>query len=228
MTIMGPNDRVNFLPAWYIRDHRRRVHRHRIATAVVMAVVVVVTMVGLGYNQRRHLQFYRDALQRQLDAAEGQYTEVVKLQEAHAELRRQVRIYHRLARPVSMGQVNAAIAALTPDPICLTKLDMKTSERSRRRVVADQVDAGGRPLQVTDNVQVILIALEGVAPSDLQVANYVGRLAGCGLFGDVQMAHARQDRIDNAQTRQFRIHMTVPLDRDYRMIASAEEVRDDR
>ncbi len=228
MNTPGPYDQVNFLPDWYVQHERRRIQSHRLITVLAMLMLVAATLVGLTYKQRNQLQNYHAALQQQIAAAEGQLTEVSKLQNARTELVRQVKTYRRLARPLNVSQVNEAITALAPESVYLTQLRLGTANRQKRVAVPGQVDANGKPVYVDESYGLYQIVIQGVAPSDVQIANFVGQLAGSGLFRDVQMAHSRAGKIDNAITREFRIHMNVPLDRKYEFVAVAEEVGDVR
>jgi len=228
MTVRGLYDEINFLPEWYVRAGRRRVQRDRMITLAVTMAIVMATVIALTRNQRQQLELYHDALQQQITAAEGQLTEVSKLQNARAELLRQVKVYRQLARSIDVRNINAAITALTPDAVCLTRLNMESETRQRRRPDPEKSRAEDRTVYVNEKYEVYDIRLQGVAPSDVEIANYVGKLAASGLFRNVQMAHSRQGRIGNALTRRFLIHMTVPLDRKYRMIADAQEVADAR
>jgi Tfp pilus assembly protein PilN len=228
MTACSPYDEINFLPDWYVRARRRRIHRDRMITIAVTMAIVMGTVMALTWSQRQQLELYHESLQQQIAAAEGQLTEVSKLKNAREQLRRQVQVYRQLARNIDVRDINAAITALTPDAVCLTRLNMQSEMRRRRRPDPAKSRAEGRTVYVNEKYEVYDIRLEGVAPSDVEIANYVGRLAASGLFRNVQMAHSRQGRIGKALTRRFLIHCTVPLDRRYRVIADAQEVADAR
>jgi len=224
MNPMDGCDQVNFLPDWYVESGRRRAHMQRMTAAVAMLAVVLGTFIVLTRSEKHELEEYHRALLQQTAAAEGQLTEVTKLQNARAELVRQVKTYRQLARPLNVSDVNAALAALTPEAICLTELTIEAQTRERRRAVPGQVDAAGKPLYQRESYQIFRIDVQGVAPTDVQIANYVGQLAACPLFRDVQMAQSRQGKIGEALTREFRIHLSVPLDREFRFVEPVEEV----
>jgi Tfp pilus assembly protein PilN len=214
---------INFLPDWYLKQRRARVGRQR---QILLAGVVLFGVVLL-YNGMRQqhgdLEHYRQALQQQIVATQGQLSEVAKLQTARAELNEQLRIYEKLARPVNLTQVINTIGHNTPEGVALTELRSEFDKRANRRIVTPGDPTTGRkPVVAIDQVPFYKIVLEGNAPSNVEIANYVGSLAQTGLFRNVKMIYAREGRIDNAITREFRIAMEVSLDRDYQTVPLEE------
>jgi hypothetical protein len=70
------------------------------------------------------------------------------------------------------------------------------------------------------------IQVEGRAPSNVEIADFVAALAESGLFGNVKMVQSRQIEQGRLLVREFRLTMRVPLDVDYQPMdqwqASAE------
>lgn len=81
-----------------------------------------------------------------------------------------------------------------PESMTLTKLNMETVE-----VAVPVEPAGGnrsnRPLAVEKSrsqvVKRVRLTLTGMAPTDVDVANFIGQLAGSKLFENVNMGYAR-------------------------------------
>lgn len=217
-------DRINFVPDWYTQQVRRR---RGVERQVVLMVVLLAGMLALWAvtkQQRDGLRLQATALQGQLDAARGQLTEVSKLQQVEQLLSRQLRVYDQIARPIGFHQINSALAALTPEPVFLKDLEAKVATVRETINVPGQTDSSGRPVTRVESHERVNIIVRGTAPSNVEIANYVGRLAGSSLFRDVKMMHSRQVTMDDAITRQFEIHMQVPLDRDYRVELADQEV----
>lgn len=216
---------INFLPHWYREQRMNSVRRKRQFMLVVLMLVGMGVLWMLMHEQYSQLRMYNDALQQQTAAANNQLLEVNKLQTAKADLARQVRLYNKLARPVGYSQIiNNELVGLTPDSIFLSQLRMQTVTQTRTRAVRDpSMPAGAKPKTVTETYPVITIEIDGYAPSDVGIANYIGKLAGCNLFHNVKMVFSREAKVQGAITRQFQLSMEVLLDRDYRM-ESAEEV----
>ena len=215
---------INFVPDWYVQKRQRRASLKRQGMLIVLMVVGMAGLWAIGHQRVSGLSEYRNSLQAQLNAAEFQMTEVAKLQSAKATLTEQIRIYREIARPITFGQMVATIGALTPEPVFLVTVKAKTEESTRRRVIPGGGE-NGRDKTVVDKFQTIHVELEGVAPSNVEIANYIGQLAGNGLFRNVKMEFSREGEIENALTREFRISMEVPLDRPY-IFEATEEVAD--
>ena len=64
--------------------------------------------------------------------------------------------------------------------------------------VADMSGAGGQ--QVSRRIRLVLT---GLAPSDIDVANFIGQLASSPLFEDVNMGYAKTVFHENYEAREF-------------------------
>jgi Tfp pilus assembly protein PilN len=217
-------DRINFLPQWYADQQRRRRMIERQAALGVLLVAGMVALWVLTDRQRDDLRLHRDSLATQVLAAETQLTEVAKLQKAEQALSTQLRVFDQLARPITFHQVGSALGTLTPESVFLSRLEAKTSTIQQRVAIHPAPDEVGAPTSKIINKEVILITLRGSAPSNVEIANYVGRLAGSNLFRNVKMMNSRQVIVEDAVTRQFEIQMQIPLDREYRVEAGVQEV----
>lgn len=219
MNRAGTYEDINFLPQWYLRQQSRRRSVERQAILLVLLVAGLVALWSITHNQHSALRMHQEALQAQVIATQGQLTEVSKLQTARNELSRQLRIYRELARPIAFHQINSTLAALTPETVYLDKLSITTAMVQRKLAIKSEPTPGrtGKPEPVIERTPVVAIMVTGTAPSDVEIANYVGRLAGSNLFREVKMVRSRKGEVNDAVTREFEIHMQVPLDRDYRV-----------
>jgi len=215
---------INFVPDWYVAQRKRHASVKRQAMLIMLLLAAMGTLFGLTRQKVVSLKHYHQSLTAQLNAAEFQLTEVAKLQNAKVSLSEQIHIYREIARPLTYTQTMATIGAMTPDAVFLTSVKGETRTRDKRRVIAGAGE-NGRDKVVVDKVEAIVIEIDGVAPSNVEIANYIGRLAGSNLFRNVKMEYSRAGVIDEAVTREFRISMEVPLDREY-IFELPEEVVD--
>ncbi len=145
--------------------------------------------------------------------------QVTELQNERQAIIEQMDIYNRLTRPVEMTLVSGAIAHLTPDSIFLEQFESETEQLTRTKVLVPASESRtGRAVTRSEKYEVIEITIVGAAPNDVEIANYVGRLAGVNLFRNVKMQYAKERTIDETVIREFEITMQVPLDRDYRIL----------
>ncbi len=64
----------------------------------------------------------------------------------------------------------------------------------------------------------------GLAPTDMEIADFVGRLSSYPLFTNVKMDYSRAVQVKELKAREFHVQFEVPLDRDYKLVHGAGEV----
>jgi Tfp pilus assembly protein PilN len=219
---MPDYDHINFLPEWYIsaRRCRRSLQRQALLLLLMVAGMALLQMVTL--SRRQDLSLYEQALAQQVSAVRGQLNEVADLQQTRTELAQQLHIYESLARPITFTQISNTLAALTPDAVFLTTLDAELQQLTRQRARPQTDPTTNKPKTESETYEVIQIEIEGVAPSNVEIANYVGQLAATNLFRNVKMIQSREGAIGTAVTRAFKLTMEVALDRAYRFQPSSE------
>lgn len=206
---------INFVPDWYVSARRRRRNFGR-QTAVLTALVLVLSVFVIqNWRERDALALYHGSLVERLQSTQGQITEVGKLLRARAELSRQLKIHRKLHQPVSYSQITGTLAHLMPQSVTLRSLEVRTEQVTVTAKAAAPAKGrnGARP--ATQTYPVVTVEIEGIAPSDGEVANFIGALSSAGLFDNVKMIYARQGTHQNLIVRQFRIRLEVPLDREY-------------
>lgn len=206
---------INFLPGWYAnRAASRRRRQRQLALGGVMILALAWAWLGMRSTAADVAQ-HRAALEQRELAAQAQAVQLAELQGQRQQLAEQAARYDRFARPVDLHRINDALSSLTPRSIFLRGLSSELVSRKPKSADRAVTVAGGGAPEVEPE-RFLLIELEGTAPSNLQIANYVARLSSTPLFRNVQMIHAKQGEIGRAVTRQFKITMEVPLDRRYR------------
>ncbi len=212
-----PHDQINFLPDWYVQAERSRASRRRQIVLIAVMVAGMAFLWVITTHRKSQLSEYLAALEDQIATAEGQITEVMKLQNEKRSLARQVRIYRQIARPLNYSQISGTLAAYMPPEISLTELYAHTEVIEQTRPAGDlrsgpaNATRGKRNNTITTSYPVVVVEVEGSAPSNVDIANFVGRLAGSGLFRNVKMIHSRQGENADIITRRFKVAMEVPL-----------------
>lgn len=216
-------DNVNFVPTWYTE----KCHRRGVAKRMSMLLVTLVAMMGLmvahTWQKGTDLARYHDTLAAQIRATQFQETEAGKLRYERGRLVEQVRLTRSLAMPIGMTPIVATLAAVTPEEVALTAVDSRIILQKRTKVItpADQT-SNGRAVTKTEPYQIVVIEVDGLAPTDVAIANYVGRLASTALFRNVKMQYSRAGEFETVVTREFKLTFEVPLDRNYQRIISPE------
>jgi len=199
---------IDFLPE-RIKEQRRR-RRMLIRQGFLMALCLV----GLGvmayvFQSRvdkagRELEILRSrgkALQSQMALRD-------ELNQQLADLMIKGRIEEQLGRRVSTLDVMGELQRVLPESIALTNLTMETVEvpvlmdpTERRNASNQAVTRKGSGKGKT--VKRVKVVLTGMAPTDVDVANFIGQLAGSRLFEDVSMGYAKTENFRNRSARKF-------------------------
>lgn len=136
------------------------------------------------------------------------------------ELSGRITRYHRLAWPVQATDVLDTLGAVMPEDVTLRSLTFAP----RQDKVTETPTAGGQP--VTRTVTTLAVELEGISPTDMDVAALVSRLDQSALFRSVRLDFSRSTEINGHRARRFRTQGEVDLDRRYVFVdADTEEGR---
>ena len=217
---------INFVPEWYVQKQVRQTQRRHMTIAMCALVGVMLAISALAWRQVDGLNQYYTSLDEQVRAVNNQLSEVSKLQAARRTLTDELRVYTELARPIGMHQISSAIANVTPDSVFLESMKTETEHFNRTEVVVPAHETkNGRAITKTEEYDIIEVTITGASPNDVEIANYVGKLASINLFRNVKMRYSREKVVDDSVIREFKITMQIPLDRDYQ-VAKPQEVAD--
>jgi Tfp pilus assembly protein PilN len=204
---------VDFLPERIViqRARKQRLIRHSYLVAVC-----VVGLALLGYWRHDRLQEARGEL-----AATSQRSREVQtrlqildsLEQQQAELMIKKRISDHLGSRVNALDVMAELEHLLPTSMALTSLNLETMEvrvpvaRGRGGHTSSSLrvsPAGVQPRNEEKAVYRVRLVLTGLAPTDVDVANFIGQLSASKLFEDVTMGYAKNVSFRKRSAREFR------------------------
>ena len=104
--------------------------------------------------------------------------------------------------------VLAELCRLTPNNMALVSLELKpvdvtVEEETRGRNTSDHVRRGSGRRQSNKKVRRVQLVICGLAPGDVEVANFIGQLSASPLFQDVNMGYARTRELQDRIAREF-------------------------
>lgn len=199
---------IDFLPE-RIKDKRRR-RRRLICQGYLMALCIA----GLGVmtyvfqvrvdKARGELEMLRSRSR----AMDSQIALRDQLNRQLAELMIKGRIEEQLGRRVGTLDVLGELQKVMPESLTLTSMTMETVAVQVAVDPADKRNASNQPVSRAGSakaktVKRVRLVLTGMAPTDVDVANFIGQLAGSKLFEDVSMGYARNVKFRNRQAREF-------------------------
>lgn len=206
-------EEIDFLPD---RIKAQRARRRRLTVQAYLMAICLTGLVALGYVFHVRIRTARgelSMLEGRGDAMRQQLAMKESMEQELADLMIKKRIEERLGRRVGTLDVLAELQRAMPESMALTRLNMETVEvavpleaagenRSNRPV------AGDKP-EKEKVVKRVRLTLTGMAPTDVDVANFIGQLAGSRVFEGVNMGYARNVTFRSRSARQFQVSCYV-------------------
>jgi len=130
--------------------------------------------------------------------------------------------YNRLAWPVRVTDVVDKIASLVPPSATLTALALIPREEQQPK---HSKKSSNKESAQSLGQSYLVVELEGVTASDIQIAEIVSGLEASQLFSNVVLDFARAQQIGAQEGRAFRVTARVDLNRRYLFVdATSSEV----
>ncbi len=205
---------INFLPSWYPAIQRR--YRQLIVQAwITVTLLLILTGYAMAQRLKVHLAGRATAQTKaQIRLSQQQLTQLAEKLKYEDELRRQDQIVAKLGIGVDTTRLLKALEdAMTPE-MALTNLSIETVEQVRPGLplvaLARQAAAGGNPQQEVDRRLKVMV--DGVAPTDMEVATLMEHLQKAGYFENVAFPYLREGRSrDGHVMREFEVSFEIDL-----------------
>lgn len=200
---------VDFLPE---RVHQERARRRNLFRQIGLLVVALLACGLIWYawqgrirKAKAELVLVRDGvrnMERQLEVRRD-------LEQQLAELMLKKRVDEHLGSRVNALDVIAELESLLPESMVLDELELETIE-VRVPIERAAKPRGGpavaRPpgnQKPYDTVRRVRLLLTGLAPTDVDVANFIGQLSASPFFEDVTMSYAKNVEFRCRPAREF-------------------------
>ena len=200
---------VDFLPR---RIHQQRVRRRRLVRQGWLLAVCVLAM-GLLTHVRRgriaNAQSQLAVLAERADNLQRQISMIPAVEGQMADLLIKKRIDGELGSRADCTGVLAELCRVVPPNMALIALELKTVElraapvKTTHRPSASGARSKLRP-QPGGTVRRVRLMLTGLAPTDVDVANFIGQLSASCLFEDVNMGYAKTEGFRGRSAREFK------------------------
>jgi Tfp pilus assembly protein PilN len=197
---------LEFLPDWYPQTRRRR------RLVVLQGWLILVLAGGMAAHlvlAERNIKVAEKslgALQGQLDQTNAQLAEIDKLDTMRRQGRQQEQLISRLGLYVEACKTLDTLDSLMPKQMSLTGAQLDNEER---------VDAGTSAVQAARAEQVVerrlKVRIQGVCPTDVDLANFMTQLATIPFFEQVSITYAREKSENNHVMREFEVSFSLNL-----------------
>ncbi len=195
---------LEFLPEWYPQTRRRR------RLVVLQGWLTVLMVLGMGAylflvdgniaSDERSLASLKD----QIKTTDSQLAEMDKLDTLRRQLSQQTQILTRLGFYVEACTMVHTLDSIMPRQMSLIGLHFDNEEKADpSALVAARADA-----QVDRKLKV---RLQGVCPTDVDLANFMTQLSAVPFFEAVNITYAREKSDTNHVMREFEVTFFINL-----------------
>jgi hypothetical protein len=210
---------LDLLPASIRARSLAGVRAGRFIMALVALAALLVVFATHSVLRRDRLREARRAAEAQADLVLRTERQAAEIQARIDEHRRLIDLYHRIALPVDLSRVLAAVVSELPEPVTLERMDLDATARrpvvsARSRGVTGPAAAGPPPPRVLRG------ELAGFALTDHEVAGLVDRLAQRPPFGEVSLDFSRTRVVRQTNAREFRMSFVIDLDQPYDVVSA--------
>jgi Tfp pilus assembly protein PilN len=209
---------INFVPDDYVQSNESR-RANLVCLVLLMVVIVGLAGASVIVRMRQRACMAEDAL---ITAKTARMQEAIKqfeqLQEKRREMMRTALTTAELLESVPRSVLLASLTNTLPPGVSLMRLELQQKEaiRPARPAPAPPVNKyqaaqGGAPQPAADTpmsaekMMETLMDIEGMAPSDIQVASYIERLSNSPLLTAVALVESKEITVDQTTFRNFRL-----------------------
>lgn len=206
---------INFVPDDYVQNSEsRRTNLIYLVLFLLVMSVLCGSFVSIKLRQRAFAA-REEEVNRRMSEAKESLKQFEELQTKRKEMIKAALTAAELLEPVQRSVLLASLTNNLPSGVSLLQLELIQKEpRTKRRVppvgskyqqAQDKNSAGEQKIS-QEKLLETHINIEGIAPSDLQVAAYIEQLDKSVLLDNVALVESRERKVkDEALFRQFKL-----------------------
>ena len=199
---------LEFLPDWYPQTRRRK------RMVVLQAYMTVILACGLGLfmflSQRnvRAAEAELNLIHNDLNQTASDLKKLDELLALKSQLQQKRQVIDKLGTYVDVTRMMSSIEQLMPREMALVGLSMKTVEQLRAIPGLAGVSIKKPEMRLDRRLEV---AVRGVAPTHVDVANFVVQLSNVAYFEQVSLGYGRDKTLSGHIMREFEVTFYVNL-----------------
>jgi hypothetical protein len=211
---------INFVPDDYVQKKESlRANTFYLVLFLIAMSALAGTFAVIKVRQRNALG-EQIAVTKRMDEAKKAIAQLEELQSRKKHMMKNVLLTAELVEPVPRSILLAALTNNLPAGASLKVVDMKqvqpvappVSQESKydmaRKNAAGAVESNASLEKLLETQ----IAIEGIAPSDIEVAQYISRLTGSILFDKVALVQSKECTIEKDVLREFKLTTVLKKD----------------
>lgn len=220
-------ENLSFLPEDYVE---KQIEKRTNLICLTLFVIVLLGIIGAyvvtSQKNTNELKTQKDINLRYTEAAR-RISQLNELQDQKALLLRKAQITATLIEPVPRSNLLADLINRMPDTLSLTEMTLTSKKIAPPKPVVDKKKSAlsnkkkqeknttTEPAGPEYDVKIQLI---GVAPTDIQVAQYMSSLSRSPIVTDIDLVYSEERRIADATMRRFKMIMRIDPSADIRRI----------
>jgi Tfp pilus assembly protein PilN len=201
---MNAPSQLSFLPEDYLERKAQR------RTNVICAVLagIVMAAIGSAFSITEHMVQVAEEdharIESEYAAAGKQIEQEEHLEQKQRQMSRQADLSSSLQEPILRSIILAQMTNSVPTGVTWLEFNLSSQRKNAAPPPDAKSTAPPEPISFDVNLKV-----SGVAPSDVQVAEFIRRLSHNGLFKDVNLVVSDEFLQDNVKVRRFQIEMAL-------------------
>ncbi|MBN2590071.1 MAG: PilN domain-containing protein [Sedimentisphaerales bacterium] len=210
---------INFVPDDYVQNNESR-RMNLIYIVLLLAVLVALggSFVTIKIRQRACM-VKEELVNQRMAQTQETMKQLDKLQDKRREMMKTALTTAELLEPVPRSILLAALTNNLPSGVSLMDLDLmqKEPKHTNQTLVskfqASQTDM--KQVQERVSMEQLLethINIEGIAKSDLQVADYIKKLTVSNLLDNVELVESKEYKVEESTFRRFKLTAMLKKD----------------
>lgn len=204
---------INFVPDDYVQSNVSR------RTNLIYLVLFALVMAGLGGSfaairvRQRAILEKEKLISAKAVQAEESIRQFEELQTRRKAMLKTALTTAELIEPVPRSVLLASLTNNLPAGVFLLKVNViqkepriaKTAEAASKYEAAQNQRSAAQPAESQEKLLQTYMDIEGIAPSDLQVAAYIEQLSSSAILENVALVESKEHDIDDTTYRQFKL-----------------------
>ncbi len=210
---------INFVPDDYVQSNESR------RTNLMYLALLALVMAALGGSfmtikmRQRACSAKENLVNKKMSQIQQAIKQFEQLQAKRKEMMKTALTTAELLEPVPRSVLLATLTNNLPSGVSLLKLNMVQTEPKRtgrfatnKYQAAQARKAATQPQSSQEKLLETRIDIEGIAPSDLQVAAYIEQLSNSTLINNVALVESKEHKIEDTTFRQFKLNAMIKKD----------------
>ena len=210
---------LSFLPEDYLD---MRIARRTNAICITLFAIVLLVILAAFFVKARQESRIRDhtvQINRRFQEAARRIEQMEELSTQKKQMVRKAMVTSVLVERLPRSLVLAELINHMPTSLSLFNLELETKaigtrpkpktamDREKHKAKKRTAGAGAPDDQVRPTV--LLLKMEGVAPTDVQITEYMATLGNHPMFMDLNLQYIEQHKVNNREMRKFGIDLRV-------------------